>query len=352
MTTLQELLNSEMDLASLTALARQGLAWWLDELSGLLPPAWRERLSSRPRIWLEARPEGGWRVWKDGRPTEQPPPGAASSARIGLLAPVDAVLTREIPTPRLPARDVRRMLTLDIDRLSPLNPDLIHFDMEILDRGEADGRQRVLLGLIPRAEAEALVERARRDGLTPAALAAPDPDRPAHPRFDFLPQTLAAGGEGAPDRTRLYLWLAAGALILVNLAVLVGRDMIEVSRLRSDVEAQQPVVDAVVRLRRRVEGEDARRRDLLAHGRHGDPLRVINAVTEALPDGAWVQRMEWNGQTLRLVGFKRSDIDLSAAIRGTGLFTNPRAAGPETTPGPTAVRPFDITADARPEPRP
>ena len=81
-------------------------------------------------------------------------------------------------------------------------------------------------------------------------------------------------------------------------------------------------------------------------------LSAINAVTEALPDGAWVQRMEWNGQTLRLVGFKRSDIDLSAAIRGTGLFTNPRAAGPETTPGPTAVRPFDITADARPEPRP
>lgn len=348
--TLQELLNSEMDFASLAALARQGLAWWLDELSAMLPPAWRERLSSRPRTWIEPRASGGWRVWKDGRPLEGPGAGGpAAGTRLGLLAPSGAVLLRETPAPRMTAADVRRMLSLDIDRLSPLAPELIHYDMEVLERGEGEGPQRVLLGIIPREEAARLLERARADGFAPVALGAPAERDDLPPRFDFLPQVLRAQGGRAGDRTRLYLWVAVGALILANLAVLVGRDIIDVSRVRAAVEGQQPVVDAVMRLRRRVQAEDSRRRDLLARARRGDPLRMLDVLSQALPPGAWVQHLEWNGQSLRIVGFKRQDIDLIAAIRGSGAFTNPRALAAEPTAGPTPMRPFDITAEARPE---
>lgn len=354
--TLQELLNSDMDLASLAALARRGLAWWLDELVAMLPPAWRERLSSRPRNWIEPRASGGWRLWKDGRPVEGAPSasGAAADAgsRIGLLAPAGAVLLRETSVPRMTAADVRRMLGLDIDRLSPLAADLIHYDMEILERGEGEGPQRVLLGIIPRDEAARLVERARADGFAPVVLAA-RAERDNHPpRFDFLPQVLRAEGQAPGNRTRLYLWVAVGVLILTNIAVLVGRDIIDVARVRTAVEGQQPVVDAVMRLRRRVQGEEAERRELLARGQRGDPLRVLNVLSQALPAGAWVQHLEWNGQSLRIVGFKRQDIDLIAAIRGSGAFTNPRALASEPSSGPTPVRPFDITADARPESRP
>jgi Tfp pilus assembly protein PilN len=355
--TLQELLNSEVDLASLGAQARQGLAWWLDELTAMLPPAWRERVSSRPRTWIEPRPSGGWRVWKDGRPFEGPAPGRGMGAltaqsRIGLLAPPDAVLLRDTPAPRMTAADVRRMLSLDIDRLSPLASDLVHYDMEILERGEGEGPQRVLLGIIPRDEAARLLDRARADGFTPVALAARAERDDVPPRFDFLPQVLRAEGQAPGDRTRLYLWAAVGALILANIAVVVGRDIIDVSRVRAAVEGQRPVVDAVLRLRRRVQAEETRRGDLLARGRRGDPLRMLNVLTQALPGGAWVQHLEWNGQSLRIVGFKRPDIDLAAAIRGSGAFTNPRALAAEPAASPMPMRPFDITADARPEPRP
>jgi general secretion pathway protein L len=353
--TLQELLNSEMDLASLAALARQGLAWWMDELTAMLPPAWRERLSSRPRTWIEPRAAGGWRVWRDGRPVEGPSGAKTASldrrSRIGLLAPAGAVLLRETAAPRMTAADVRRMLSLDIDRLSPLAPDLIHYDMEVLERGEGEGAQRVVLGIIPRDGAARLLDRARADGFEPVALAAAAERDDLPPRFDFLPQVLEAEGHPSGDRMRLYLWIAVAALILANLGVLVGRDIIDVARVQTMVDGQQPVVDAVMRLRRRVQTEEARRVDLLARGRRGDPLRMLNVVTQALPAGAWVQHLEWNGQSLRLVGFKRSDIDLAAAIRGSGAFTNPRTLASEPAAGPTPVRPFDVTADARPEPQ-
>jgi len=348
--TLQELLNSQMDFASISAALRQGLAWWLDELTAMLPDAWRERLSSRQRLWIEPDAAGGWRLWKDGRLIEAE--AGAAQNRIGLLAPPDAVLTRETSVPRMSSADVRRLLSVDIDRLSPLAPELIHFDMEIIDRGEDDGQQRVLLGILPRAEAARLLHRAREDGFAPVAMAvrAMDDDRP--PRFDFLPQVLEAVGEPAKDRGRRYLWVAAAALIVANIALMVGRDVMDVSRLRATVDAQRPVVDAVLRLRRRVEGDDAQRRDLLARGRRGDPLRMLDALTVALPAGAWVQHLEWNGQTLRIVGFKREDIDIASVIRASGAFTNPRVSTAEPTSGPTPIRAFDVTADARPEQRP
>ncbi len=348
--TFQELLNADMDLATLRALARQGLAWWLDELSSLLPPAWRDRLSTRPRAWLEPGANGGWRLWRNGAVAE----GVSATAggdRVGLLAPAGAVLVREVQAPRLPAADVRRLLSLDLDRLSPLAPDLIHFDIEILDRGEEGGAQKVLLGLLPKAEGARLVAQARAAGAAPVALAARAPGGGDAPHFDFLPQVVESAGENAIGRRRTIGWAVAGALILTNLAVLVGRDMIDVSRLRAAVEGQAPVESAVNRLHRRVETEETRRRAWLDRGRRSDPLRVLDRLSQALPAGAWVQHLEWNGQSLRLIGFTHRDIDMAAAIRGSGAFVNPRVLTAPTAAGSAAFAPFDITADARPEPR-
>jgi hypothetical protein len=246
--------------------------------------------------------------------------------------------------------DVRRMVQLDIDRLSPLPPDLIHFDIAIVDRG--DGGQRVMLGILRRETALRIVRQARADGLDPASLGVATPNDPSKARFDFLPAVLEAAGERVSSGARRYWWGAVAALMVVNLAVLVGRDASDVASLRGQADAQRPVVDAVLGLRRRVEGEDARRRALFARGLANEPLRMLNALTEALPAGAWVRHLEWNGRTLHITGFKTADIDIAAALRGSGVFTNPRLVNGEPSTGPTAIRPFDITADARQAPQP
>ncbi len=350
--TLQELLNSDMDLASLSALARQGFSWWIDELSSMLPPSWRARFSSGPRVLAEPAAGGGWHYWHDRRPVGPVRPVRASSAGVGLLLPPEAVLLRETTAPRMPAPDVRRMLALDIDRLSPLAPDLIHFDMEVVDRDAGDGRQRVMLGIVPRQAARDLVEQARAEGMIPASLGVRTGEDPAEERFDFLPAILEAAGEKPGGGATRYLWGAVAALLVINLAVLIGRDIADVDHLSRIAEAQRPAVTAALAIRGRVEAEDRRRQDLLARGQRGEPLRMLDALTEALPASVWVQHLEWNGQAVRIIGFKPADFDLAAALRGSGAFTNPRALTPEPTTGTLPVRPFDIAADARPAPHP
>jgi hypothetical protein len=138
-------------------------------------------------------------------------------------------------------------------------------------------------------------------------------------------------------------------LLALNLAVLIGRDMNDVARLRAQADAQQPAFESVSALRQRVLTEDARRRVLLSLARDNDPLRLLNALTQALPPGAWVQRLEWNGKVVHLVGYKSGDIDIPAVLRGSGEFANPQIVTPSPTAGPTPVRQFEVTAEARPQ---
>lgn len=351
MTPLGELLNAEMDFASLGVLARRGLVWWLDELAAMLPAAWRGRFSSRPRLWIEATAAGGWTLFRDGRAALSPGrPVTPRDRRVGLLAPAGTVLIRDIAVPRMPTRDVRRMVALDIDRLSPLAPHLIHFDLATSDREQGESKSRARLAILSRAEAARLLARARSDGYQPIALSVRSEEAGGEPCFDFLPQILSAEGVAPAAAAALPWRIAVAVLILANVAILVGRDVIEVDRLRAATQAQRPTVEAVTRLRRRVEAEDRTRLTLIARGRHNDPLRMLKSVTQALPTGAWAQRLEWNGETLRLVGFARREIDMAAAIRGSGVFANPRILTSPPTTGPTPFTPFDITADVRPEP--
>ncbi|MGI9169444.1 MAG: hypothetical protein ACR2FH_04610, partial [Caulobacteraceae bacterium] len=299
--TLQELLNA--DVRSIGALLRQAFAWWMDELAALAPPNWRARLSSRPRLAAEPLAGGGWRYWRDGRPIADDAPPPRAGAGVELRMPPTTVLTREVSFPRLPLADVRRMVAIDLDRLSPLKPELIHTDVEVIDRDASAGRQTVLVGVLPREVAARQLEAARSHGLAVRSLGVAASEGSAASRFDFLPAVRRAAGESAGGRTLSYWWGAVAALVAINIGVLVARDIIQVSKFRQAVGEQRGAVSAVLALRRRVESEDAQRRDLLARGVRNDPLRMLSALTAAVPPGAWVQHLEWNGKSLRVVGF-------------------------------------------------
>jgi hypothetical protein len=359
---LQELLNADM--RSIGGLVRQGFAWWIDELAALLPANWRGLFSSRPKLLAEPLAAGGWRYWKDGRPIGDDGAHGALRAGVGLILPPGAVLTREVQFPRLPLADVRRMVTLDLDRLSPLRPELIFVDVEILDRDAGEGRQTVLVGVLPREVAARQLEAARGAGLSPKALGAAvprssspesaqrSPHAPPASRFDFMPAVRRASGQAASGGALRYWWGAVAALFLINVGFLIGRDVLSVSRLRDAVAAQRGAVDVALALRRRVEDENALRQEVVTRGVRNEPLHMLSALTTAIPAGAWVQHLEWNGQTLRLVGFRSADVDMFAALRGSPAFTNPRAASVDTASRAGAGQPFDITVDAGKRTRP
>lgn len=338
--TLQDLLNT--DVAALGGWARQGWDWWTGELAQMVPERWR-RSGRAQRPWVELGAEGApVRLWRRGRFTErlEPAPGRALTADVGL--PAAAVLQRRLSLPAVGRADLKRLVALELDRLTPFRADQVYFDIELLERDRESGRQALLLAVIPRAEAEAALERAGRHAVTAARLGVVDGEGL---RFDFLEAMRAAGRGGRPDRRLLYGWAAAAGLIALNLAILVFKDMDDIASLQRAVDLQRPTVALALKLRQRVEQEAALRQGLLAQRAHDEPLRIEDAVTRAFPAPQWVERLEWNGHAVRIVGYRDPGFDVLAAIRKSRALGAARALTSPNATVPGAKPAFDVIAE-------
>jgi general secretion pathway protein L len=335
---LKDILNT--DLQTVGQWAREGLAWWLEELGSLAPASLRPR-SQRPSLVAEPRTDGGFRLTQDGAPV------AAASGAVDLVLPAADVLVRELELPLLSAKDTRRMVALDLERLSPMPAEAVFFDTEVVGRDEARRKQSLLLGVVQRQTAAGALEKARAAGLAPAALGAAEPGGQGR-RFDFLPAIRHALGDRTPHSRLPLFWLITASLLILNVIVLVLRDSADVAAMQRVVDSQKPAVQAAERIRSRVETETARRAALLQRRIQSEPLRLINGVTVLMPAGAWVQHFETNGRTVRVVGYKPPSVDLMAAFRASPLFANPRSQTVDVSaPGANGTQPFDIVADVR-----
>lgn len=332
----KDLLNMDMETASQWLL--QFWRWWTGELMGMLPAQWRERFSRRSRATAEFR--GDDLVYRNGESGEAyavRPRGA-----IAFLMPSECVLVREVELPLLPMADVKRMIALDVDRLTPFQPEQVYFDAEIVERDQDSGRQQVAVGFLPRDTAERVLEEVHKRDLSPAVLGVK-----AH-SFDFLAAIRDSQGGSAAHRRSLYWWAAAAALLVFNLFLLTWRDSANLDQLRQTVDAQQTPVTVAMRTRARVDGEQARRAALLQARAQGAPMPVLDAVTSAMPMDAWVRRFEWNGRSVHIVGARKSSQDILAKLEATPELRNARSLATENhtdTAGNTA---FEYSADRDP----
>jgi general secretion pathway protein L len=261
--------------------------------------------------------------------------------RARIVLPRRMVLLREFEAPAMGMSDVRRMVTHDIDRLTPFRPENVCFDVAQLSVDES-GRQKILLGVLPRKYANEVLARAEAEGIEPVEMKIAGDAGQEVPGLDFLP--TAQRSERGSARHILYWWGGVGALAAANILLLVARDVSDLDTLQQTVDAQATSVTIAQRVGDRVETESARRGALVQMRKMGSPLRVMNAATQVLPRSTWVQRLEWNGKTVRLAGFKDARFDVLAAMEAAPLFRNARAVAIQT-PAKAGTTPFDVSAD-------
>jgi len=336
----KDLMNMDMETAIQWLL--HGWRWWINELGAMLPPEWRERLTRRSHAVAEINKSGSlvYRNEASNEPFAVKPPGP-----IKFLIPATQILQRDLELPLLPMSDIRRMLALDIDRLTPFQTDQVYFDAEITSRDQESGRQRVTLGVLPRTIADKFLAFARDNDLEPAAIGVTARGGATAPGFDFLAAMRDAQGGDAAQRRSLYWWGGAAVLLILNLALLTYRDSANLDELRQTVEAQQAPVTVALRTRDKVDHETARRAALLDRKQKNSPLPVLDAVTQAMPMDAWVSRFEWNGRTVHIRGQRKTSGDILARLEASPALRNARSLNTETHGDPGTVQQFDMQAD-------
>ena len=331
---------------------RAGFDWWVGELQDMAPAALRTSSVGGGRPVAERTAAGGYVLVRgDGR-TRPHMPGR-SAVQAALRLPTEAVLTRSVQAPPLPERDLRRMMALDIDRLTPFRAEDVYLDVARGPQADGAGARPVLIGVTPRGAADLALAEARAAGLEPTALiAAGEGGR----TLDFLPAMRAAGTAGRARRSAGVWWTVVAALVVLNVGCWIWRDSRDLAELQAAVAAQQPQVRRVAALRAALVSEAQRRRALGEALAADEPLRALDAASRALPDAAWVQRATFGPGSVRLAGYHKPGVDVVAALKREPLFLNVQSAasdpGTASEAGPEGGDPFDVSADLAPPPAP
>ncbi len=342
--TSQNLLNA--DIGVVGRLILEGWRWWIAELEGMVPAALRRpRAKGAPWLAEVQSLDGPVRLWRAGAPAGPLAAADGHERRADLALPAHAVLVQELELPRMSQGDLRRLVELNIDRFTPFRADQVHFDVKVVGVAADGARQRVRLAMIARDRAQAALALAERLGLKVQRLGLACADG-GPLEFDFTRAMKGRGGLGASGGRGVWLWGACAALTLASLGIAVLEDMNDVRGLERLVEAQRPATTLAARLRRTVQGEQQRRLALLTRRSVQEPLRILDAATRSLPQTVWVQRLEWNGRAVRLVGFRPPAVDVAAALQGPALRNVRSLASDMATPVAGGKVPFDLMADS------
>jgi general secretion pathway protein L len=292
------------------ALSGRGLAWWLRELRLLLPARLRHAVGGAGPVLAVTPDRSGGYAATLFRPGHDPetvlPPGADEAALLALagrlrsqgrpprLAVVLAdALTTRLALPTMADADLGAVLTLDLDRQTPLRPDEAVFTWRVLRRDDAQRRMMLALTVAPRAaldRAQALAARlGLRLGHAGPASSPPWPD-------DLLDRSAAT----APSSITAPAWALAAALLLVALALPTWRAEQALAGLERDLVEARGRAEAVAGHRDRLAAAVSPAAGLRSLGEAATPL--LTGLTISLPDEAHLRRLALRDGRLEIIG--------------------------------------------------
>lgn len=330
----------DADMQTVRGWIADGWRWWIDELRDVIPRRWRE--TSTARLALMA--------WDPDRAVLKPMlahgnAAIRASAPVAVVLPADCTLIRSIETPAVSQRDVANLVELDADRIMPLPRNEVVIGFRIAGRANGmTGANRLTVEVagLPRARADALARLLATMTRAPACVlvSAPEPGEPMP--IDLLPALRRAGLAGSTERSAAPLWLAAGFLFLLNVALLVWRDSAMTDNLSGVVEAQQPAVKVAHGIIARMHRADAMVAATTKARRDREPLALLARVDAALPPGTWLQRFNWKEDSIQIAGFHPPKTDVPGALRKAGLTVGHYGDTSNEAPTPLG-EPFEIT---------
>lgn len=338
---LSAILNADM--ATVRGWLLSGYRWWTGELESMLPVRWKPAARS---VGLVAMPNGKGRLdyFRNGVPVQLP---ANANPRVRLLVPDGQCLRRTQIVPNVASDDIRRLIALESERLTPLPADEMLLDYEY-EPGIADNGGRIIsVAMLPRAVAIALLAVAKSAGVAPTHLSVATGPGAANARFDFASQLRAEGLLPAMPPSRVMWWGLVATAFVLNLGMIVARDRSAVEAMAEMVQRQAPAVATARTISNRIRQFETNSALLVHRRTANDALGTLGLVSAALPSGAWVQRYAWNGATLRLTGYRLRDADVLSVLRKQPAFARVRPTSSDVVAEIPAGQPFDVSITIR-----
>jgi general secretion pathway protein L len=257
-----------------------------------------------------------------------------------------ALLDRTATFPLAAERDILSVLRYEMDRLTPFRSDQLYWAPSAIRRDPRNRRlyarvvftsrdwlQPVLSMLEALHLPAAGIEAAGADGETRRiSLALPDSVRDAWRRGG----TVAAGAA------------CAGLAVIAVLLPLFVQNQVR-ARIEAEISRLRPQVTEAEALRQKIASKQGGA-DAVAgeRARLRDPVQILAALTEILPDDSFLTDLKLSQSTLVITGQSKMAARLIAALAADPLFTDPAFVAPITRAEDRQADLFSIRVGLRP----
>jgi general secretion pathway protein L len=302
------------------------LAWWLGELSSLIPESVSRILKNQPhsltieidraRATLGHRKGNHWHEIGRIDLTGKDPSavrgelihlarGAGLRAQqIVLYLPSTRVLRRSVNLPLAAAENLREVLGFEMDRFTPFKAEEVYYDYRIAKLDRHARRVTVLVTVAVKAFVDQALTMLESWGLTPIRVVVADEQR-QHAETASLLSLLSSSAQGGSLR-KLSAGLAVVACLLAGVAAYLPlyHEKRLLAAYERQLEESRAVAAGAEKLKKQVAGMLKRTR-FLAERKLSKPsvTELLDEVTRRVPDGSWLMQFGVQGDELVLSGY-------------------------------------------------
>ena len=324
------------------------LAWWRDELWGLVPEPVRVHLASRETSLVVATAPTGLQVLEEagGKVTAASPilvsAEAAAAAqrirrelspeRLGVRIPLQSCFRRSVELPPATRGDAGRILDLDLERSTPFKLKDVYTAAYIDEGAGAAGRIKAVQLIAKRQTIDPVLEELRAADLEVDFVDCWDEQGQAALPVDFL-------AAGRPQRTDWRRVVTAPRLVAAFAALLVvAVPVLMLWRYQSALEdVQARVAETRTRataVRTALETSNAAVAELTRLQRlklsQVPSIAIIDELSRLLPDSVFIADLRLEGSALDITGLAKSGSALLPLFERSKMFAEPTLTAPLT----------------------
>jgi len=329
-------------------------AWWTAQMRSLLPPALSRENRREDALTIAIDPPdpgiasaqaAAGTLWlrqggKDAelaklRPDQALPPLPPLLTTF-LRLPPGTVLTRDVVLPLAVFRQLHSVLRFEMDRLTPFTADELYWGISGITPDRARGKLRLQLAFVLRAPVDQLRRRLAEFTLFPTYIEAPGG-----------PIALETG----PKPRRLIeaaLPALCGLLALACLATPFLRQQFALAAASQTIAQHMPAAQTALGLRRQLTTAAFGRAAIAQAQQSGDALQVLAHLTDALPDGTWLDDLTLKSGLLTLDGQSSNAAALIGRFSAAPGLRDPSFTAPVTRTADGKSDQFSLQASLSP----
>jgi general secretion pathway protein L len=351
----------------LSEMVSRFLAWWLGELSSLIPESVSRVLRYQQQILTieidGARAILGYRkgnrhreigrielAGKDPaivrrelvRLARQASPRAQQTV---LYLPSTRVLRRSVNLPLAAAENLGEVLGFEMDRHTPFKAEEVYYDYRVAKLDRDAKRVTAIITVAAKAYVDQDLAMLKSWGLTPIRVGVAD-ERPEHDETaSLLP--FAAGSIRGGGLRRLSGGLAATACLLAAVAAYLPlyREKQLLAAYEAKLDANHGVAAAAEKLKKQVAGMVERTR-FLAERKLAKPslTELLDELARRVPDNSWVAQFRAEGDELVLSGYSPHASALIGLLEDSEMLEQVRFGSPVTFDQRIGAERFTLSA--------